>query len=82
VGQWWGWGRLLPVNAVTGIRGPDIAGARFITAAALSPDGTTVWAVGRDSRTVLPVSLTTGKPGTPVPVGINPIAVVVVRHSS
>ena len=69
VGQPLAWGRLVPVNAVTGIRGPDIPGARFISAAALSPDGSTVWAPGFDTRTVLPVSVATGKPGRPVPVG-------------
>ena len=80
VGQTLGWGRLVPVNAVTGIRGPDIPGARFISATALSPDGRTVWAAGHDSRTVLPVSVATGKPGRPVPVGEDPNDVVVVRH--
>ena len=82
VGQWFGWGRLVPVNAVTGVRGPDIPGARFITASALSPDGKTVWAVGRYSMNVLPVSVAGDQPGRPVPVGANPLDVVVVRHSS
>jgi len=82
VGQWWGWGRLLPVSTTTGIRGPDIPGARFIIATALSPDGKTIWAVGRSSRTVMPVDVATGQPGRPVPVGQNPAAVVVVSHSS
>ena len=68
------------MNAVTGIRGPDIPGARFITATALSPDGKTVWALGLLSGTAVPVSEATGKPGRPVPVGVNPVAVVVVRH--
>jgi hypothetical protein len=80
VGQRLAWGRLVPVNAMTGIRGPDIPGARFITAAALAPDGTTVWTTGRDSTTALPVNVTTGQPGRPVPVGDDLEAVVVVCH--
>lgn len=80
VGQGLGWGRLVPVNAVTGIRGPDIPGARAITAAALAPGGKTVWALGADSRTALPVSTAANAPGKPVPLGYQPDAVVVVCH--
>lgn len=80
VGQGLGWGRLVPVNAVTGIRGPDIPGARAITAAALAPGGKTVWALGGDSRTALPVSVAANAPGKAVPVGYQPDAVVVVCH--
>lgn len=69
VGQAFSWGRLVPVSVKTGVRGPDIPGARFITATALSPDGKTVWALGTDSQTALPVSVTTNQPGRPVPVG-------------
>jgi DNA-binding beta-propeller fold protein YncE len=80
VGQRAGWGRLVPVSAVTGIRGPDIPGARFITATALSPDGKTLWALGLSSGTAVPVSVATGKPGRPVPVGDDPADIVVVTH--
>ena len=80
VGQYFSWGRVVPVNAATGIRGPDIPGARFIVAAALAPDGKTLWALGADSRTVVPVSVATNQPGRPVPVGADPEAVVVVCH--
>ena len=80
VGQRLAWGRVVPVNAATGVRGPDIPGARFITAAALSPDGKTLWALGLDSGTALPVSVATNTAGRPVPVGDDPGAVVVVSH--
>jgi DNA-binding beta-propeller fold protein YncE len=80
VGQYFAWGRMVPVNAVTGIRGPDIPGARFITAAALAPGGKTVWALGYDSRTALPINTATNQPGRPVPTGEGPWVVVVVCH--
>ena len=80
LGQYDVWGRVVPVSVKTGIRGPDIPGARFITATALSPDGKTLWALGADSGTALPVSVATNVPGRPVPVGEEPEFVVVVRH--
>jgi YVTN family beta-propeller protein len=82
VGQGYAWGRVVPVNAVTGIRGPDIPGARNITAAALSPDGKTLWALGADSQTALPINTVTNQPGWPVAVGEDTEFVVVVRHQT
>lgn len=82
VGQWLAWGRVVPVSVATGVRGPDIPGARFITALAPSPDGKTVWAAGYDSRTALPVNVATNQPGRPVPVGYQPWSVLVVCHAT
>lgn len=80
VGQDDAWGRVVPVSVKTGFRGPDIPGARFVTAAALTPDGKTLWALGLDSGTALPINTVTNVPGRPVPVGEDPEFVVVVRH--
>jgi hypothetical protein len=84
VGQSNAWGHVIPVNAVTGIRGPDIPGARGIRLMALVPGGRTLWAVGSEGNgagTAVPIDTATDQPGRPVTTGDGPAAVVIVRHS-
>ena len=80
VGQSNAWGHVVPVNPVTGIRGPDIPGPRGISAMALAPGGRTLWALG-DTSTAVPIDTATDQPGRPVPTGDSPVAIVIVRHS-
>jgi YVTN family beta-propeller protein len=80
VGQSNAWGHVVPVNTATGVRGPDIPGARGISVMALAPGGGTLWAVGGSTQTVVPINTATDQPGSPVRVGSDPVALVVVPH--
>lgn len=63
VGQDQAWGHVVPVNTVTGIRSPDVPGAREITAMALEPEcGRTLWAVGNTTGTAVPTNTATDHP--------------------
>ena len=79
-GQLQRWGHVVPVNPVTGIRGPDIPAARGISAMALAPGGGTLWAAGNTSQTVMPISTATATPGRPVHFPGYVDALIVVRH--
>jgi YVTN family beta-propeller protein len=82
VGQQHPWGRVVPINAATGVRGPDIPGADGITGTALSPDGSTLWALSlyTTQEGAVPISTPTNKAGKLVPAFYYPAAVIVVRH--
>ena len=46
-------------------------------ALAITPGSSTVYVVNRGSDTVTPISATTGKAGTPIIVGVFPVAIAI-----
>jgi DNA-binding beta-propeller fold protein YncE len=51
------------------------------TVIAMSPDGKTVYVLnyrGSHPRTITPINVATNTAGTPIPVGVNPISMVII----
>jgi hypothetical protein len=69
-------GTVTPIDTATGKPGTTIKG--LTGPIAITPDGTTVYALSSD-HTVTPVSTATNKPGTAITVGSYPVAIAITR---
>ncbi len=66
---------IAPINTATNTVGTPINTGDPVSALAISPDGSTIYAVSATDNAVVPISVATQTAGTPIPVGDDPSAV-------
>jgi YVTN family beta-propeller protein len=64
-----------PIQTDTNAVGTPIDTVDPVSALAISPDGSTIYAVSGSDNAVVPIDVATGTAGTPIPVGEDPSAV-------
>ena len=64
-----------PIQTDTNTVGTPIDTVDPVSALAISPDGSTIYAVSGSDNAVVPIDVATGTAGTPIPVGEDPSAV-------
>ena len=73
--------KVTPLSTATNALGPPInnvgRSGSVYKAIAITPDGQKLYVVDSSGRSVIPIDTSTNKPGTPIPVGLNPRGVAV-----
>ncbi len=73
---------ITPVNTTTDAVGTPIVVGDGVSSLAITPDGSTAYAVSSDNDTVVPVDLATQSAETPIGVGSDPVAVAITPDGS
>jgi YVTN family beta-propeller protein len=73
---------ITPVNLATDAVGTPIVVGDDVSSLAITPDGSTAYAVSGDNDTVVPVDLATHSAETPITVGSDPVAVAITPDGS